>query len=219
MFDFDTAGEAQLDYILSRHQQARPASVFFRVGKRIFDVTFSILLLPIVLVVLIVLILVNRVSNRGSVFFCQSRMGKDCVPFTAIKFRTMTASGQARAVNEPLETDRITPLGAFMRQTRIDELPQIFNVLRGEMSLIGPRPDYYDHACIYVSKIPGYRERHAVLPGISGLAQTEIGYVEGIAQTRRKVQVDLHYIANRSFRLEAWILWRTLLTVTARTGR
>lgn len=219
MFDFDTAGEAPLVVEPSDAERAGTASVFFTIGKRVFDVLLSLLLLPILFFVVIVLALVNCLPNRGPIFFLQPRMGKDCLPFVAIKFRTMTSVGHTRGVDEPLEQDRITPLGAFMRQTRIDELPQILNVLRGQMSLIGPRPDYYEHACQYLRDVPGYRERHAVLPGISGLAQTELGYAEGITQTRRKVQADLHYIANRSFQLEAWIVWRTLLTVVARSGR
>lgn len=219
MFDFDTMGDASLIAEPAVLQRAKPASVYFRAGKRAFDILFSLILLPVLCVAVVLLALANIVANRGAIFFLQSRMGKDCLPFVAIKFRTMNSAGPTRGVDEPLEKVRITPLGAFLRRTRIDELPQIINVLRGQMSLIGPRPDYYEHARQYLREVPGYRERHIVLPGISGLAQTEVGYAEGLSQTRRKVQADLHYIANRSFRLEAWIVWRTLQTVFAGAGR
>lgn len=191
----------------------------FAAGKRVFDILFSLLLLPILCAVALFLLVLNGVFNPGPVLFRQPRMGRNCIPFMAYKFRTMTPSMRQRRANDPLENDRITGLGAALRQSRLDELPQIINVLRGEMSLIGPRPDCYDHAVTFLGDVPGYKERHAVLPGISGFAQTELGYVEGTQATVRKVEADLHYIANRNFRFEAWIFWRTLVTVIARTGR
>lgn len=137
----------------------------------------------------------------------------------AIKFRSMTCVAEVtRGADDPLEVNRITPLGGFLRKSRLDEIPQIINVLRGEMSLIGPRPDCYEHAETYIESIPGYRERHAALPGISGLAQTEVGYVQGIDATRLKVAADLDYINRQSFRLDTWILWRTLKIVAGRGG-
>ncbi|MCK8463442.1 sugar transferase [Aliiroseovarius sp. S1339] len=193
--------------------------VGYAVGKRAFDILFCLLLLPILCAVAFFLLLANRVVNPGPILFMQPRMGRNCAPFMAYKFRTMTPSARMRRANDPLEQERITCLGATLRQSRLDELPQIINVLRGEMSLIGPRPDCYDHAITFLRDIPGYRDRHAVLPGISGFAQTEIGYAEGTAATVKKVEADLHYIANRSLRFEAWIFWRTLVTVIGRAGR
>ena len=166
-----------------------------------------------------VLLVMNPFLNRGSLFFVQSRMGRGQVAFRAIKFRTMLDVGAiVRAADDPLEVDRITPLGGFLRKSRIDELPQILNVLAGDMSLIGPRPDFYDHAVQYIEVVPGYRDRFVVRPGISGLAQTELGYIEGYNATRRKVQVDLYYIQHRSLRMELWIFWRTLSVVFRLSG-
>ena len=190
----------------------------FAIGKRVFDVFFCLLLLPILGAVAVILLLLNSAFNRGPLLFKQPRMGHNCTLFKAYKFRTMTPSTQSRRAHDPLERERITSFGAALRQSRLDELPQIINVLRGEMSLIGPRPDCYDHAVTFLRIVPGYKERHVVLPGISGFAQTELGYVEGIEATVKKVEADLHYIANRSLRLEAWIFWRTLVTVISRTG-
>ena len=86
------------------------------------------------------------------------------------------------------------------------------------MSLIGPRPDYFDHAVHFLDEVPGYRERHSVRPGISGLARTEVGYVEGVEATRQKVNADLYYITNSGFALEFWILWRTFAVILGRAG-
>ena len=192
---------------------------WFRLLKRSFDVGMSLALLPLLGVFAILLWVANPFLNRGKLWFVQTRMGRNCEPFQAFKFRTMTdAPTIERSANCPLEVERITRLGGFLRKTRIDELPQILNVLRGDMSLIGPRPDYYDHACHYLETVPGYRERHTVRPGISGLAQTEVGYVEGEDATSEKVKADLYYIQNSDFGLETWIVWRTFAVIFGRQG-
>lgn len=191
----------------------------FPYAKRGFDIGTSIVLLPPLLFCALVLVALNPFYNPGRLFFVQMRMGQNCQPFRAIKFRSMRDVPKiTRNADDPLETDRIMPLGAFIRKTRIDELPQIFNVLCGQMSLIGPRPDFYDHALEYLEAVPGYRERYQVRPGISGLAQTELGYAAGLDATARKVQADLYYVANAGFRLEGWIFWRTLGVIINRKG-
>lgn len=187
-------------------------------AKRTFDVCVAVvLLLPLTLCALVLLV-ANPFANQGPLVFRQQRMGRDCRPFSVIKFRSMRPPVDARGAFDALEVDRITPLGHFMRRTRIDELPQVINVLRGEMSLIGPRPDSFEHACVYLRDVPGYRARHRILPGISGYAQTELGYIDDIAAVHRKVAADLYYIANASFRLDMWIAWRTVMVVLSRSG-
>lgn len=219
MFDIRTLDESGLSAVSSNEFRDRGRKLTFRIAKRAFDVVGSLLLLPILLVVGLVLLVLNPFLNQGPLLFVQSRMGRGCKSFQAFKFRSMRpAPVIARGADSPLETDRITPLGGFLRKSRIDELPQIVNVLLGDMSLIGPRPDYFDHAVEYLDCIPGYRERHVVRPGISGLAQTELGYVEGVEATRRKVKADLFYIANMSAAMELWIFWRTLKVVARRGG-
>lgn len=191
----------------------------FVIAKRAFDIIVSAILLPALVSVAVVLAIVNPFMNKGPLLFVQERMGKGTRPFNAIKFRSMTvAETVERGANDPLETDRITPLGHFLRASRIDELPQILNVLAGDMSLVGPRPDYYPHAQEYLELVPGYRARHAVRPGISGYAQTEVGYVDNMDAVSAKVAADLYYIRNRRIRLEGWIVWRTLQTVFGRKG-
>lgn len=168
----------------------------------------------------IVLCLLNPIYNPGTLIYKQRRMGRDCRPFDVYKFRSMLSAPEGlRNADDPLETDRITPLGMLLRKSRLDELPQIVNVLRGEMSLIGPRPDEVSHAKHFIKRIPGYRERHAVRPGISGLAQVTIGYVEGTEATRKKVEADLEYLKRESFRLELGILAMTLLTMLRFQGK
>lgn len=194
-------------------------SAAFRLFKIGFDSLLCLALLPALLVVATALLVLNPRYNRGPLFYVQERMGRDCQPFRAIKFRTMVdVPAIERGPFDALEHHRITPLGGFLRKTRLDELPQILNVLAGEMSLIGPRPDFLPHALVYVETVPGYRERHAVRPGISGYAQITHGYVDGADGIRRKVEADLHYIRNASIGFEIWIAWQTLLTVILRKG-
>lgn len=192
----------------------------FLISKRLFDVFVSFfVLLPIASLSALALIILNPLWNKGPLFYSQVRMGLDCKPFVAYKFRSMVPAGSVqRSADCPLEEQRITPLGRFIRKARIDELPQIINVLRGEMSLIGPRPDYIGHARKYILEIPEYRHRHSVRPGISGWAQVELGYIEGVEATRAKVLADLHYIANSSFAMEARIIWRTVSVILRRGG-
>lgn len=220
MFDSDFAAAAITQHDLASMESGTPdRSPAFQIAKRTFDVVFSLVLMPFVGLTALCLLVLNPFFNRGPLFYVQLRMGRGCRAFPALKFRTMQpASRISRSAHDPLETDRITTLGRFLRKTRLDELPQVINVLRGDMSLIGPRPDYFHHARHYLRVIPGYRARHAVRPGISGLAQTQLGYAAGMDATTAKVRADLYYIQNSGFRLEAWLFWRTLVVVFCRHG-
>ncbi|MGJ8621353.1 MAG: sugar transferase [Yoonia sp.] len=214
MFDF------QSDVVLSFQEPITRPSGRPDTSKRLFDLVVCLVLLIPLLVLAVLLCLLNPFFNRGPVFFCQERMGRHCRGFTAWKFRSMSVgAGELRGAFDPLETEGITRLGHFLRRSRIDELPQIINVLRGEMSLIGPRPDCFGHAQAYLRQIPGYAQRHRILPGISGLAQTEVGYVEGQDGIMSKVETDLYYLAHACFRLDMWIAWRTLCVVLGARGR
>jgi lipopolysaccharide/colanic/teichoic acid biosynthesis glycosyltransferase len=213
---FDITSEVA---VVSKAASSHSGSTVFRIAKRFFDVTISIFLLPVVAVAAFFVLLLNPFLNPGPLFLKQERMGRHCRPFVAYKFRSMLcATVIERGAGDPLEHHRISKFGRFLRRSRLDELPQVVNVLKGDMSLIGPRPDYLPHAEVFLVEVPGYRERHAVRPGISGLAQTEVGYVQGPAETRRKVLADLYYIRNAGFLLETWIVWRTLCTVFGRKG-
>lgn len=194
-------------------------TVFFALAKRSIDVGLGLCFLPPVFVAWVVLWWVNPRYNPGPIYFIQKRMGQNGQPFNLYKFITMTPSTKARGAGDPLETHRITKLGAILRRSRVDELPQVFNVLKGDMSFIGPRPDMFDHALEFRDSIPGYSKRFSVRPGITGLAQTEVGYAEGFEETRRKVAADLQYIKRQSALLDTWIFFRTLQTVFLSKGR
>jgi lipopolysaccharide/colanic/teichoic acid biosynthesis glycosyltransferase len=191
----------------------------FWLNKRIFDIIVSILLFPVFLITFCILLVLNFYFNPGKIFFIQKRMGKNCRLFYAIKFRTMSPTDKiTRKFNDPLEKNRITPLGGILRKTRLDELPQIINVIKGDMSLIGPRPDYYEHALVFIDKIKGYRSRHDIRPGISGLSQIRLGYAEGLEATKQKTLIDNYYIQNVGYIIEIKIILSTLFTIFKRLG-
>ena len=192
----------------------------FWINKRIFDIFICVLLLPVLFIISIIIFFINIFFNSGSLFFIQDRMGKDCVAFPAIKFRTMMPVKEiTRKYDDPIETDRITVFGKVLRKSRIDELPQILNVLKGEMSLIGPRPDYYLHALEYMKNVKGYRERHIIRPGITGLSQIRLGYAEGLEATAKKASVDNYYIQNVNYIIELKIIGNTIITVMRGMGK
>ena len=192
----------------------------FWMNKRLFDVSICLLLIPLLFITSILLFLINYFFNQGSLFFIQDRMGKDCIAFSAIKFRSMVPVKEiTRKYDDPIEDNRITPLGKILRKSRIDELPQILNVLKGEMSLIGPRPDYYIHALEYLKNVKGYRERHIIRPGITGLSQIRLGYAEGLEATAKKVSVDNYYIQNVSYIIEFKIIINTIIAILKASGK
>ncbi|MEC7760310.1 MAG: sugar transferase [Pseudomonadota bacterium] len=184
------------------------------------DLGLAVILLPFVALIGVGLIFLNRRYNPGPLLFVQTRLGRAAVPFQIYKFRTMAVEGSgARGALDPLDVQRIGALGAWLRRSRFDELPQVINILRGEMSFIGPRPDQLDHAEFYVRHLPFYAGRLNVLPGISGLAQVTLGYAEGLAQTRAKARRDLVYVRHASFWLDARITWLTLISLVQHSGR
>ena len=192
----------------------------FWINKRIFDISVSLLLLPLLFIIVIILPFINYFSNSGRLFFIQKRMGKNCEVFHAIKFRTMVPVKEiTRKYDDPIETNRITFFGKFLRKSRIDELPQILNVLKGDMSLIGPRPDYYIHALEYLKSVKGYRDRHDIRPGITGLSQIRLGYAEGLEATAKKASIDNYYIQNVGYIIELKIIVNTIITIIRGIGK
>lgn len=222
MFDSDDASTTYFDAQTTTAASLQTSfrnRVVFRASKRAFDIIVSLFLMLVMASTAVALLVLNPFLNPGPLFYRQDRMGQGCKPFQAVKFRTMLPTdGIERGPFDKLEVNRITKLGSVLRKTRLDELPQAMNVLRGEMSLIGPRPDYFGHAQVYLGAVPGYRERHLVKPGISGYAQIEVGYADGIETVQAKVNADLHYIRNTSFLFDMWIAWRTVVVVVTRKG-
>lgn len=191
----------------------RPAhwSPMFRAYKPLFDITLSLLALPLIGIMCIVLLILNPWLNPGPLFFTQERLGWHKRPFRMIKFRSMTtAKSEARGTEDGLEEHRITPLGRILRKLRLDELPNFLNVLRGQMSVIGPRPDARSHAEAFLDEIPHYEFRYLVKPGITGLAQIESGYADGVEATHRKANYDQVYVETSCGRLDVYIALRTI---------
>jgi exopolysaccharide biosynthesis polyprenyl glycosylphosphotransferase len=190
--------------------------------KRLFDIAFSALLLLILWPILLLLFLVVWLESGWPSIFRQPRVGREGEVFTAFKFRTMRsdASPDEAADIYTREGDpRITRSGRWLRKLRLDELPQIFNVLRGDMSLIGPRAEWTKCAERYEQKIPFYHFRHLVKPGITGWAQVNYPYGESDEDAIEKLKYDLYYIRHYSLKLDAMIVLKTVHTVLFGKGR
>jgi exopolysaccharide biosynthesis polyprenyl glycosylphosphotransferase len=159
--------------------------------------------------------LMVRVSSPGPVLFRQSRVGMGDQEFVLYKFRSMYVNAEARtgAVWAERNDPRVTPVGRWLRLLRLDELPQLFNVLRGEMSIVGPRPERPEFVGTLNEQIPYYRQRHCVKPGITGWAQINYKYGNTIEDTMMKLEYDLYYIKNMSVSLDAYIIFHTLKTM------
>ncbi|MBW8885460.1 MAG: exopolysaccharide biosynthesis polyprenyl glycosylphosphotransferase [Planctomycetia bacterium] len=186
--------------------------------KRAFDLVVAGLLTVVLAVPLFVVAIAIKLSSRGPVFFRQRRYGLDGREILVWKFRTMTVCEDGATVTQATKADsRITPLGALLRRTSIDELPQLFNVLEGSMSLVGPRPHAAAHNEQYRKMIQGYMLRHKVKPGITGLAQVRgwRGETDTLEKMQRRVECDHEYIREWSLWLDAKILFRTARVVLA----
>lgn len=188
--------------------------------KRILSLLVSGVMLLLFSPVILLLMLFIKLDSKGQVFYKQERVGQDGRNFTLIKFRSMfenaeTGTGPVWAKDGD---SRITRVGRFMRRTRLDELPQLWNVLRGDMSLVGPRPERPHFVQQLVEKIPFYPLRHVIKPGVTGWAQINYGYANSLDHTVEKLQYDLFYIKNMSWVLDALIILETIKTVLVRKG-
>ncbi|MEZ5695784.1 MAG: exopolysaccharide biosynthesis polyprenyl glycosylphosphotransferase [Sphingomonadaceae bacterium] len=190
--------------------------------KRAADLTLALILLPVLLPLFALVALAIKLDSSGPVIFRQERMGERGKPFRVIKFRTMTdtqdrSDARASAITQSGD-QRITRIGGFLRRTRIDELPQIFNVLAGQMSWIGPRPEALALSQWYDASLPFYAYRHIVKPGITGWAQVNQGHVAELPEVHDKLRYDFFYIKNFSAWLDLLILARTLRVVASGFG-
>ena len=192
--------------------------------KRAIDVLACLVLLPLLVLPMLVVAALIRLDSPGPALFKQERMGFRGRPFRVLKFRSMTDRPQAldeagqRAAMTQANDDRITRIGRFLRRTRIDELPQIINVLRGEMSWIGPRPEAMALSRWYESELPFYVYRHIVRPGITGWAQVNQGHVAELDDAHLKLHYDFYYIKYFSAWLDVLIAMRTCATILTGFG-
>ncbi len=189
--------------------------------KRVVDVLLSAILLIITLPLMLAAALAIYLQDRGDIFYSQIRTGVQDKPFRILKFRTMiqNAEKDGQAQWAQVNDNRITPLGKFLRLTRIDELPQLLNVFRGEMSFIGPRPERPEFVTELEKNIPLFKYRHAVKPGITGWAQVMYRYGASEEDAKNKLEYDLYYIRNYSLMLDVFIVLRTCRVVLFGMGR
>lgn len=184
--------------------------------KRFFDIVFSLLVICCLLIWLVPLLaLFIRLESKGPVFFRQLRTGKDGKPFYCLKFRSMRPNTQADAMQARRNDARITVVGAYLRKTSLDELPQFFNVLRGEMSIVGPRPHMLAHTEEYALLIDNFMDRHLIMPGITGLAQVSgyRGETRTVEAMAKRVEADINYLHSWTFWLDIKIIWLTVKQV------
>lgn len=186
-------------------------SAWFRCARRCFDVTIAALALIVTFPIMLVAALAIRLESGAPVLFRQSRVGKDGEPFEIFKFRTMrTDAGSEWAKHGD---ERITRSGRILRRTSIDELPQLFNVLRGEMSIVGPRPEMLAFAQTFAKEIPNYDQRHIVTPGITGWAQTHLKRNLEPSDVPYVLPYDLFYVQHASIALDLALLYKTVIEV------
>ena len=190
-------------------------------SKRVIDFALGVVGTAALVVVTGFVWLGNRVANDGPLLFSQPRVGKDGVVFTIHKFRTMTPRRDGDGQDEwTVENDpRITPFGGFLRRSHLDELPQMINVLRGELSIVGPRPEQPHYVDELREKIPFYDVRHLVRPGLTGWAQVKQGYASDEADALEKLQYDFYYLRRQCLTLDMSIIWRTGRGVLNGQGR
>ena len=191
---------------------------WFFVIKRIFDIIFSFSVLCIIFIPSIVLAIAIKLTSKGPVFFTQIREGKDGKHFTMIKFRTMSVEGNTFKPTEKKDA-RVTRLGHFLRQSRIDEFPQFINVLKGDMLVVGPRPERPELSSTFKTQVPFYQQRLLIKPGITGWEKVSGVYnYPSVEETIKKVQLDLYYIKNCSILLDLSIFAKTITIMFLRIG-
>ncbi len=192
-----------------------------RILKRVFDILVSGFLLLLSLPVMLLAVIAIKLESRGPVIYRQERVGLGGEPFTCLKFRSMVADAERDGVARWAARNdvRVTRVGRFIRDTRIDELPQLYSVLRGDMSMVGPRPERPSFVAQLKEQIPFYDLRHTVKPGLTGWAQVRYTYGDTLDAARRKHQFDLYYVKNNSLLLDLMVLVETISVVLFREGQ
>lgn len=192
----------------------------YRKIKKILDVILALTGILLAMPLMAICSLAVKMSSKGPVFFKQERLGKDEQPFTMVKFRTMVADAEKLTGPQWATEDdpRITKVGKFLRKSRMDELPQLFNVLRGDISFVGPRPIRKHFADLMAEQVPYYRLRFVIKPGLTGWAQVRGDYAGSAEGQITKLQYDLFYLRNQSLLFDLFIILKTVQTVLFRRG-
>jgi lipopolysaccharide/colanic/teichoic acid biosynthesis glycosyltransferase len=195
-------------------------NTLYQFFHRLFDLVFSVIGLLFGLAIAPLILLGNLIANRGPLFYIQDRVGKNSEVFSIYKLRTMLPNSDITVEGWTQKDDvRITPFGNFLRRSRLDEIPQFINVLKGDMSIIGPRPErpYFVNELSRV--IPFYETRHIIKPGLTGWAQVNYRYGSTVDESLVKLQYDLYYIKHRGLFLDINILVKTMSTVLYYRGQ
>lgn len=196
------------------------SKMFLQRTKRVVDIVLSVLIFAITWPIILIFGILHILESPGPIFYTQVRTGKKGEAFTIYKLRSMRVNAETRgAVWAQSDDPRITKIGKFTRVTRIDELPQLLNVLKGEMSFIGPRPERPEFNTALAEQISFYDLRHSVRPGLTGWAQVKYPYGASVEDSKEKLQYDLFYIKNYSLLLDFEILMKTVFVVFFRKGR
>jgi len=199
----------------SRGRRARLNEVARAALHRTVALVGAILSLPIAIVTAILI----KLDSRGPILYKQERVGRNGRVFTLMKFRSMRSDAEKDGpVWAKTEDDRMTRVGRFIRKVRVDEIPQFWNILRGDMSFVGPRPERPHFVAQLAQEIPYYEQRHLIAPGLTGWAQIKYPYGASIEDARQKLQYELYYIKNQSLTLDAIITFETIKTILLGRG-
>ena len=211
-------GRVQINHLSENILGSLQPSAFYSGVKRLVDIFAVFMLLPLLLPIMLLTAIAILIDSRGGVFYTQQRMGYRGKPFTMYKFRSMYTNIKGKDFTEGEEDPRITRVGSFIRKYRIDELPQILNILKSEMSFIGPRPESVELSNWYEKDVAFFSYRHIVRPGISGWAQVEQGYAAEVEGMNIKLQYDFYYIKHFSLWLDVLIVVKTIRTILTGFG-
>lgn len=211
-------GRVQINHLSENILGSLQPSAFYSGVKRLVDIFAVFMLLPLLLPIMLLTAIAILIDSRGGVFYTQQRMGYRGKPFTMYKFRSMYTNIKGKDFTEGEEDPRITRVGSFIRKYRIDELPQILNILKSEMSFIGPRPESVELSNWYEKDVAFFSYRHIVRPGISGWAQVEQGYAAEVEGMNIKLQYDFYYIKHFSLWLDILIVVKTIRTILTGFG-
>jgi lipopolysaccharide/colanic/teichoic acid biosynthesis glycosyltransferase len=211
-------GKVDVKHLIANNFGDLSPSFFYQNFKRVIDITFLIIVSPVIVPIMVILAIWISLDSPGGPIFIQQRMGLGGKWFNVVKFRSMYINHEGSHFTEQDEDHRITRAGKILRKYRLDELPQFWNVLKGEMSLIGPRPESAELAKWYDGEVPFFAYRHVVRPGISGWAQVMHGYAAGVDEMKDKLAYDFYYIKHFSLWLDLLIWYKTIRTVLTGFG-
>jgi len=209
------------DWVIRSFIDRTPTSGIYRIAKRLMDLALGLIGLVGLAILYPIIALIIRIDSKGPIIFRQIRLGRSGHPYTILKFRTMKDSQDMEkealvtASNDP----RVTRFGRFLRKSHLDEIPQIINVLRGEMSFVGPRSERSELVSVFQTQVPFYRARMLVKPGITGWAQIHQAYAETVDETAVKLEYDLFYIQHANILIDFSIMLRTITNVLGFKGR